>query len=170
MSTSLASIDSEGSWLSGKIGAQRSVQQLSPLRSSASSLRRRYQDLEGDVAMGDDEYFTASKDEDDVNEKSQLNLEDSEDEEASVTSEDERNMWRQGTEKRVQLASPTRAMSRQAILDAFDDELQSSSATPAADEEEEYFATPFENPDPFNKTTTPEFQTPLEHPKSYHAM
>jgi hypothetical protein len=100
-----------------------------------------------------------------------LNLEDSEDEEASVTSEDERNMWRQGTEKRVQLASPTRAMSRQAILDAFDDELQSSSATPAApDEEEESFATPFENPDPFNKTTTPEFQTPLEHPGSYHAM
>ncbi|TGO70946.1 hypothetical protein BELL_0642g00030 [Botrytis elliptica] len=64
ISQSLASIDSEGSWLSGKKTASKrgSAQMtLSPLRDSASSLQQRYKELSEsseELGIAEDEYFS----------------------------------------------------------------------------------------------------------------
>ncbi|RDW80620.1 hypothetical protein BP5796_05318 [Coleophoma crateriformis] len=64
MSQSLASIDSEGSWLSGrKPGSKRASSQLMthPLRDSASSLQKRYRELSEsaeELGIAEDEYFS----------------------------------------------------------------------------------------------------------------
>ncbi|PQE03838.1 Hydrocephalus-inducing like protein [Rutstroemia sp. NJR-2017a BBW] len=65
LSQSLASIDSEGSWLSGKktTGSKRGSMQtpLAPLRDSASSLQQRYKELSEsseELGIAEDEYFS----------------------------------------------------------------------------------------------------------------
>jgi hypothetical protein len=63
LSQSLASIDSEGSWLSGRKSSKRGSAQLSsyPLRDSASSLHRKYQSFTEsteELGIAEDEYFT----------------------------------------------------------------------------------------------------------------
>jgi hypothetical protein len=63
LSQSLASIDSEGSWLSGRKSSKRGSAQLSsyPLRDSASSLHRKYQNFSEsseELGIAEDEYFT----------------------------------------------------------------------------------------------------------------
>lgn len=64
LSQSLASIDSEGSWLSGrKGGSKRGSAQLPPhpLRDSASSLQRRYREFSEsgeELGIAEDEYFS----------------------------------------------------------------------------------------------------------------
>ncbi|QSZ34233.1 hypothetical protein DSL72_005823 [Monilinia vaccinii-corymbosi] len=64
LSQSLASIDSEGSWLSGKKTTSKrgSAQMtLAPLRDSASSLHQRYKELSGsseELGIAEDEYFS----------------------------------------------------------------------------------------------------------------
>jgi hypothetical protein len=129
MSTSLASIDSEGSWLSGKVSARLSVQQIGPLRTSASSLRKRFHEIDNHDISLDDDYFTGldktqreiSSDEVETG-GARLDFDDTDDnqDEVSVNSEAEWNMWRDGMEKRVELRSGTRAMSREGILDFND--------------------------------------------------
>ncbi|RAL65588.1 hypothetical protein DID88_005260 [Monilinia fructigena] len=64
LSRSLASIDSEGSWLSGKkTNSKRGSAQmaLAPLRDSASSLHQRYKELSEsseELGIAEDEYFS----------------------------------------------------------------------------------------------------------------
>ncbi|KIN00458.1 hypothetical protein OIDMADRAFT_125386 [Oidiodendron maius Zn] len=63
LSQSLASIDSEGSWLSGRKNSKRESAQLSAhrLRDSASSLHKRYRDYADsteELGIAEDEYFT----------------------------------------------------------------------------------------------------------------
>lgn len=65
MSQSLASIDSEGSWLSGRprAGSKRSSAQAAhpPLRDSTSSLQKRYKEYSGsaeELGIAEDEYFS----------------------------------------------------------------------------------------------------------------
>ncbi|KAB8297908.1 hypothetical protein EYC80_001692 [Monilinia laxa] len=64
LSQSLASIDSEGSWLSGKkTNSKRGSAQmtLAPLRDSASSLHQRYKELSEsseELGIAEDEYFS----------------------------------------------------------------------------------------------------------------
>ena len=61
LSQSLASVDSEGSWLSSGRPTKRSSQQANLLRGSAGSLQQRLRDLgasEDELGMAADEYFT----------------------------------------------------------------------------------------------------------------
>jgi len=165
MSTSLASIDSEGSWLSGKLNARPSVQQMSPIRTSASSLRKMHQELDQEANMAEDDYFSGVEKpnkepsvEGDTR-SARLELEGSEDG-ASIDSAAERNMWREGLEKKVVVEEqPThlRAMSRQGMLNAADDE------SPLIEGSEDY-ATPLEHPAGTTTETNSPFETPLEHP------
>ncbi|KAI5813320.1 hypothetical protein BZA77DRAFT_121549 [Pyronema omphalodes] len=127
MSTSLASIDSEGSWLSGRLNSRLSVQQISPLRTSASSLRKRFREMEDHEAMvADDDYFSGvdiEKHEDTEEGGARLDLDDSEDDIMADEEDDEderereRDMWREGMERKVKMEDAQRAMSREATLD-----------------------------------------------------
>jgi len=63
LSQSLASIDSEGSWLSGRRGSKRGSTQtpIHPLRDSASSLHKRYKEYSEsaeELGIAEDEYFS----------------------------------------------------------------------------------------------------------------
>lgn len=63
LSQSLASIDSEGSWLSGRKNSKRGSAQVPshPLRDSASSLHKRYRDYTEsteELGIAEDEYFS----------------------------------------------------------------------------------------------------------------
>lgn len=63
LSQSLASVDSEGSWLSGRKNSKRGSAQLSsrPLRDSASSLHKKYRDYTEsteELGIAEDEYFS----------------------------------------------------------------------------------------------------------------
>jgi len=200
MSTSLASIDSEGSWLSGgKVNARRSdpnhsAQPISPLRTSASSLRKRYQELEGEGGMEGDDYFSGvgkrPRKEHSADEEvggAILDLSDAEetesDDDVSVDSEVEKNMWRGGVEKKVvvhERPNHVRAKSREGMLNDYDDEedgqqQRASNAStekavsPSITTDSSAFATPSEHP--FSRTISTssefqnEFQTPLENPR-----
>ncbi|CUS14290.1 unnamed protein product [Tuber aestivum] len=113
MSTSLASIDSEGSWLSGRVANPRgSINHISPLRTSATSLRRRYQEFDDNGSTNGDDYFSGvtprrkrkeSGGDEEMNGVTRLDLSDVEDseEEGSVGSEAEKKMWRDGLGKKV---------------------------------------------------------------------
>lgn len=113
MSTSLASIDSEGSWLSGKIvNPRHSAAQISPLRTSATSLRRRYKEFDDGASAEGDDYFSGVETRrhrsigEEINGETHMDLsavEDSEeeDDDASIDSETEQKMWRDGFGKKV---------------------------------------------------------------------
>jgi hypothetical protein len=191
MSTSLASIDSEGSWLSGRINSRLSVQQISPLRTSASSLRKRFREMEDHEAMGaDDDYFSGvdiEKHEDAEEGGARLDLDDSEDDIMADEEDDdedererERDMWREGMERKVKMKDAQRAMSREATLDELPGESPPTAnidsvhheghrAREIVDEPDNYdFDTPreqpmFERTETVNTTNQP-FATPLEHP------
>ncbi|KAI5795565.1 hypothetical protein EDC01DRAFT_629503 [Geopyxis carbonaria] len=187
MSTSLASIDSEGSWLSGKMNPRQSMQQISPLRTSASSLRKQYQELDDQASVHEDDYFSGverktskgfSADEEVGG--ARLDLDDTDDDDGSINSENETKMWRGAVEKKVVVEEPPRhmrAMSREGMLNDFDDVEQAFEATTAiktADTPGDRstsptfgssdFDTPLEHP--FAQSTSPEFQTPMEHPSN----
>ncbi|KAI9795672.1 MAG: hypothetical protein M1833_006913 [Piccolia ochrophora] len=60
VSQSMASIDSEGSWLSGRPSKRTSQTPQFPLRNSAGSLQRRYQEFSDsgeELGLAEDEYF-----------------------------------------------------------------------------------------------------------------
>lgn len=180
MSTSLASIDSEGSWLSGKINPRQSIQQISSLRTSASSLRKHYQEMDGENNMDEDEYFSTvdkgqkehSADDDESGE-ARLDLEES-DEEGSVISESERTMWREGMQKRVIIQDQpdyARTMSNKGLLNDLGDDRQSineeSGGPMTIPLDSEIYSTQVEQPfDPFARInpTSSEFKTSLDNP------
>ncbi|KAI9801760.1 MAG: hypothetical protein M1825_003132 [Sarcosagium campestre] len=61
VSQSMASIDSEGSWLSGGNSKRKSQNQPFPLRDSAGSLQKRYQEFSDsgeELGLAEDEYFS----------------------------------------------------------------------------------------------------------------
>ena len=135
LSQSLASIDSEGSWLSGRprAGSKRSSAQMisHSLRESASSLQRRqteYSESAEELGIAEDEYFGrltpgpdehfnaqsrrrqsgapyASSDEEDV---------------ASLGSPGERSKWGAVGRQATIIQSESRAKSREGILNDFD--------------------------------------------------
>ncbi|KAF8543511.1 hypothetical protein BDD12DRAFT_201221 [Trichophaea hybrida] len=127
LSTSLASIDSEGSWLSGKVCPRLSVQQIAPLRASVSSLRKRYYESDDHNVSMDDGYFTGvqkTHPEKSAGEESggaRLVIHDTNnDAQADMFNcEIEPNLWRNGMRTRVELRKGARAKSREAMLDDF---------------------------------------------------
>lgn len=191
MSTSLASIDSEGSWLSGKVNnPRRSIQQISPLRTSASSLQKRYLENEDQTSMlSHEDYFTGVKRT--PREKSSSDVEvggarldlsdasESEDE-GSVVSETEHNTWKEGMEKKVvvhERPMHARTLSRQGVLDDFGENIEgerrpSNASTARAGKEspgltgdETDFATPMETPmerPAYDRTTTMGSDYPMD--------
>ena len=200
MSTSLASIDSEGSWLSGRVANPRgSINHISPLRTSATSLRRRYQEFDDNGSTNGDDYFSGvtprrrRREDEEMNGVTRLDLSDVEDsdEEGSVGSEAEKKMWRDGLGKKV-VVHEVVATSRPpvdpktAVLKATQASTTTVATTaPSKDDQEstttrqswgptseaEVFATPMEHPyaPTYNSL---EFKTPMEHPaarQSSHA-
>lgn len=165
---SLASIDSEGSWLSGKVKPRQSMQHLSPLRTSASSLRKRYQDLDDNDVNMDDEYFSGVKSDKQVAGRDSrggiLDPDDSDDDDAvSINSETERNMWRKGMEQRVHMERGTKTMSRHGLLGI----LQTSDGdSPQLIDGDEY-ATPLEHPLERTISNNSDFKTPSEQQINY---
>ena len=132
----------------------------------------------------DDKKKESSADEEDIG-GARLDLDDTDEDEdddmddnGSLSSEAERNMWREGMEKRVELRNGMRAKSREGMLDDFDDEprlidspADERSASPQLQTNE--FATPQEQSSFPGTATSSEFRTPLEHPAlrmEYHAM
>lgn len=181
MSTSLASIDSEGSWLSGKMANPRhSVTQISPLRTSATSLRRRYNELDDGASADGDDYFSGVESRrpknrsigEENNGDTRMDLSDvedsgEEDDNASVDSEMEQKMWRDGFGKKV-VIQEVAASPRIGMLKDFErenvrptGEIVGSGAKSTSSKEE--FVTPLEHP--FAKDVGGlEFLTPMEHP------
>jgi len=116
-----------------------------------------------------------------------LNLSDAEetesDDDVSVDSEVEKNMWRGGVEKKVvvhERPNHVRAKSREGMLNDYDDEEDGQqrrashastekAASPSITTDNSVFATPSEHP--FSRTISTssefqnEFQTPLEDPR-----
>lgn len=140
---SLASIDSEGSWLSGKINPRQSLQQTSPLRSSEQEPQ------EDDVNMEDDDY-----------------LGDSKPERNSYDSEADRKTWREGMEQRVHMERGDKTVSRYAMLDGFgnaDRSPVSNIETPTED-----YMTPREQPEGTTSSST-ELKTPTERQTNFMA-
>ncbi|KAL7271938.1 hypothetical protein RUND412_005276 [Rhizina undulata] len=128
MSQSLASIDSEGSWLSGKINPRASsIQQMSPLRTSANSLRKRYEELDDGNSLEGDGYFSGvdkKKDEDpDVEGGTYLSEGDDSEDDSSEAAEVEKNIWREGVEKKVVVhdVQKMRTKSNEGLLKEFED-------------------------------------------------
>lgn len=181
MSTSLASIDSEGSWLSGKMTNPRhSVTQISPLRTSATSLRRRYKEIDDGASADCDDYFSGVESRrqrnrsigEENNGETRMELSDVEDsdegdDDASIDSETEQKMWRDGFGKKV-VIQEVAASPRIGMLKDFDRENVNpngegvgSGARSTSSKEE--FVTPLEHP--YAKTAgSLEFLTPMEHP------
>lgn len=75
ISRSMASLESEGSWLSGKLNSRQS---FSPIRNSAASLRHRYKDIEGHedqrASIADDEYFSGVPPGDDTSDEDEREI------------------------------------------------------------------------------------------------
>lgn len=160
MSTSLASIDSEGSWLSGKIvNPRHSVAQISPLRTSATSLRRRYKEFDDGASAEGDDYFSGVETRrhrsigEEINGETRMDLsavEDSEedDDDASIDSDTEQKMWRDGLGKKVVIQEVSTSP-RVGVL---------------KDSERENFKPVSEGLVRRSTSIKEEFVTPLEHP------
>jgi hypothetical protein len=141
LSQSLASIDSEGSWLSGrKAGSKRGSTPLPqphhPLRDSASSLNRRYKEFgesAEELGIAEDEYFsrlTPGPDEQyKIHRQSTGNPMPSSDEEdggslASPVSS-EKTKWGAVARQATVVHREPRAKSREGLLNEFDDDSMS---------------------------------------------
>lgn len=184
MSTSLASIDSEGSWLSGKIttNPRGSLQQISPLRTSASSFRRQYPEFDDETNIPEDEFFTGVRpkslktnhgenDDEDDQGGARLDLEQSDESEneGSVRSETEQKMWREGVEKKVSVEENPpflRVASSQGFLNEGSDETVKTIASIKADKPKDDDEMTIKDAagDDGDQTTTEEFVTPSENP------
>jgi hypothetical protein len=139
LSQSLASIDSEGSWLSGrKGGSKRGSIPLPnhPLRDSASSLNRRYKEFgesAEELGIAEDEYFSrltpGPYEQYKTNRESTGNPMPSSDEEdgGSVTSpvSSEKTKWGAVARHATVVHREPRAKSREGLLNEFDDESMS---------------------------------------------
>jgi hypothetical protein len=136
LSQSLASIDSEGSWLSGrKGGSKRGSNPLPqhPLRDSASSLHRRYKEFgesAEELGIAEDEYFSrltpGPYEQYKINRESTGNPMPSSDEEdgGSVASpvSSEKTKWGAVARHATVVHREPRAKSREGLLNEFDDE------------------------------------------------
>lgn len=189
MSTSLASIDSEGSWLSGKMtNPRQSVNQISPLRTSATSLRRRYKEFDDGASTGGDDYFSGVEPrrprkhngDDEHTHETRMDLSDvddsEEDDDASVDSEAEQKMWRDGLGKKVVVHEVTASPRVGMVKDLEENQKphgeggstkggNRGGARPVGSRVQsgEEFMTPLEHP--YTKTVGGlEFLTPMEHP------
>ncbi|KAH0605517.1 uncharacterized protein H6S33_004739 [Morchella sextelata] len=166
MSTSLASIDSEGSWLSGKMtNPRQSIQQISPLRTSATSLRRRYKEFDDGASFEGDDYFSGVEPRrpkaQNVEEyvyapRMELSDDSEDDDNASINSEAEQKMWREGPAKKV-VPQEIPVLPRVGALkgQGRPGPVRMVSSTDG----EEVFMTPLEHP---HERTV--FSTPMEHP------
>jgi hypothetical protein len=136
VSQSLASIDSEGSWLSGrKPGSKRGSTPLPhhPLRDSASSLHRRYKEFgesAEELGIAEDEYFSrltpGPEEQYRINRRSTGNLMPSSDEEdgGSIVSPvpSEKTKWGAVPKQATIVHREPRAKSREGLLNEFDDD------------------------------------------------
>lgn len=166
MSTSLASIDSEGSWLSGKVtNPRQSVNQVSPLRTSATSLRRRYKEFDDGASFEGDDYFSGVEPRRPKGQKAEEYIyaprmelsDDSEDDDnASINSEAEQKMWREGPAKKV-VPQEVPVMPRIGALKG--EGRPSTVRMVSSTNSDEVFETPLEHP--YERTA---FSTPMEHP------
>ncbi|PWW77722.1 hypothetical protein C7212DRAFT_362553 [Tuber magnatum] len=180
MSTSLASIDSEGSWLSGRVANPRgSINHISPLRTSATSLRRRYQEFDDNGSTNGDDYFSGvtprrkrreGGGDEEMNGATRLDLSDVEDsdEEGSVGSEAEKKMWRDGPGKKVVAHKvPTTSGSpvdpKTAVLNTAQASTIGTAVTTAPSKDDQQSTTTTRQSwDPTSEVEV--FATPMEHP------
>ena len=141
LSQSLASIDSEGSWLSGrKAGSKRGSiplpQPHHPLRDSASSLNRRYKEFgesAEELGIAEDEYFSrltpGPEEQHKIHRQSAGNPMPSSDEEdgGSLASPvpSEKTKWGAVAKQATVVHREPRAKSREGLLNEFDDESMS---------------------------------------------
>ncbi|TVY46000.1 hypothetical protein LOCC1_G003018 [Lachnellula occidentalis] len=135
LSQSLASIDSEGSWLSGrKGGSKRGSAQMPPhpLRDSASSLQKRYKDYSEsaeELAIAEDEYYSRlSPEQHKINRASTGNPVPSSDDEdggslaspTSPTSSEPTTKWGAVGRQPTVVHREPRAKSREGLLNEFE--------------------------------------------------
>jgi hypothetical protein len=138
LSQSLASVDSEGSWLSGRRGSKRESAQLPshPLHESASSLDKRYKEFSEsseELGIAEDEYFsrlTPGPDDQFKIQRQSATMPSSDDEEGgSIRSPGtESTKWGSVTRKATVVHREPRAKSREGLLNDF--ETASSSDLP----------------------------------------
>jgi len=133
MSQSLASIDSEGSWLSGRRGGSKrssSNMPIQPLRESASSLEKRYIEHsesaeEEEVGIAEDEYFSrltpGPEEEYRIHQRESNTMPSSDEEEGgSIASPaSERSKWVIARTPEIHRAP--RAKSREGLLNEYDE-------------------------------------------------
>jgi len=179
MSTSLASIDSEGSWLSGRVANPRgSINHISPLRTSATSLRRRYQEFDDNGSTNGDDYFSGvtprrkrreNAGDEEMNGVTRLDLSDVEDsdEEGSVGSEAEKKMWRDGLGKKVvvhEVVATSRSPvdPKTAVLKATQASTTTAATTAPSKDDQQSTTTTRQSWDPASEAEG--FATPMEHP------
>ncbi|KAG9236335.1 hypothetical protein BJ875DRAFT_439462 [Amylocarpus encephaloides] len=140
LSQSLASIDSEGSWLSGrKAGSKRGSAQLAPLHGSANSLQKRfreYSESAEELGIAEDEYFSrltpGPEEEFKIHRQSTGNPMPSSDEEdgGSLASPvpSEKTKWGAVGRQPTVVHREPRAKSREGLLNEFEDDSSSITA------------------------------------------
>ncbi|KAH8596002.1 hypothetical protein B0O99DRAFT_511009 [Bisporella sp. PMI_857] len=133
MSQSLGSIDSEGSWLSGrKGGSKRSSYNLPPtrLRESASSLERRYKDYSEsteELGIAEDEYFSrltpGPEEEYKIHQRQSRTMPSSDDEEGGslASPSSEQSKWGAVGRHPTVVHREPRAKSREGLLNDYGD-------------------------------------------------
>lgn len=136
LSQSLASVDSEGSWLSGRPVKRSSQNQSYPLRNSANSLQDRYKDLspsDDELGVAGDPYFghvspapeeptTTRRPVYHVRKPSSIYSEDENVHELN-TGEHEQGKWHGAVARHPTVVHRTpRAKSREGLLNDFEDE------------------------------------------------
>lgn len=136
LSQSLASVDSEGSWLSGRPVKRSSQNQSYPLRNSANSLQDRYKDLspsDDELGVAGDPYFghvspapeeptTTGRPVHHVRKPSSIYSEDENVHELN-TGEHEQGKWHGAVARHPTVVHRTpRAKSREGLLNDFEDE------------------------------------------------
>lgn len=137
LSQSMASVDSEGSWLTGrKGGSKRGSAQIPvhPLHESASSLNKRYQDYSDsgeELGIAEDQYFSRLTDDPSRSHRQSNTIpsSDDEDEGGSVHSPSSQNTkWGKVARTPTVIHHTPRAKSREGLLNNFDVESGSGSA------------------------------------------
>ncbi|KAI9786578.1 MAG: hypothetical protein M1835_003022 [Candelina submexicana] len=136
LSQSLASVDSEGSWLSGRPVKRTSQNQTYPSRNSANSLQDRYKDMspsDDELGVADDPYFShvapvseepsiARRPVHNIRKPSSLYSDDENIHELNA-SEHEQGKWHEAVAKHPTIVHRTpRAKSREGLLNDFEDE------------------------------------------------
>jgi hypothetical protein len=134
LSQSLASIDSEGSWLSGRRpGSKRGSRQIPqhPLRDSASSLNRRYKEYSEsaeELGIAEDEYFSrltpGPEEQYKINRQSGLAMQSSDEEDGGSVGSPVSGQTKWGAVARqpTVIHRESRAKSREGLLKEYDDD------------------------------------------------